>query len=482
MGAVVRMHNTLQREYGQQDWRLSLRAGPDCIGILGQCLLITSRSDLLGLKLTGPGLRYTTLFANVSDVAQFGMDTFRWTGEKMALIASSSDQLARRGGIIETMLKFCNPNQDACRDRHLLRYLQRGRKTVNECATAIREINKRFTIWSEMTQDLFKALEEMSAIKASETDAVKSELESNEAKKKLKEEEQAREEARLRERRPELQRSRKKKEWYDNHAAKLATGAGVAEGGLVAVATTTAAAVVSGISIVVGGAAVYLHYSTLRDDLSKMEDELARGETSIKVMTAEAAQLQAALLKLSSEKSSIAQVMKIVQDAVRHVSQLQSRIKSFMEFLEQIASIIDSTVETSEFVHDTAEDTDGMMDPAIKQDLLNNAFDMTTRLTFASRASEIYKTVSAQYIIPTIDGLPDLRLLEAGTDSEINNRLVQLNEMRRDISLGTEQLVMQVRPKSNAASYYASVDPLIIWGYRCDVARFTPQTMLASSC
>ena len=57
MGTVVRMHNTLQREYGQQDWRLSLRAGPDCIGILGQCLLITSRSDLLGLRIEGPGLR-----------------------------------------------------------------------------------------------------------------------------------------------------------------------------------------------------------------------------------------------------------------------------------------------------------------------------------------------------------------------------------------------------------------------------------------
>ncbi|RYC79574.1 hypothetical protein BFJ63_vAg17543 [Fusarium oxysporum f. sp. narcissi] len=346
------------------------------------------------------------------------------------------------------MLKFCNPNQDARRDRHLRRYLQRGRKTVNDCATAIQEINKRFTIWSEMTQDLFKALEEMSATKASETDAVKSELGNNEAKKKLKEEEQAREEARLRERRTDLQKIREKKEWYDNHAAKLATGAGVAEGGLVAVATTTAAAVVSGIGIVVGGAAVYLHYSTLRDDLSKMEDDLARRETSIKEMTAEATQLQAALLKLSSEKSSIAQIMKIVQDAVRHVSQLQSRIKSFMEFLEQIASIIDNRVETSEFVHDTAEDTDGMMDPAIKQDLLNNAFDMTTRLTFASRASEIYKTVSAQYIIPTIDGLPNLRLLDAGTDSEINNRLAQLNDMRREILFGTDQLVMQSTPFS----------------------------------
>lgn len=35
-------------------------------------------------------------------------------------------------------------------------------------------------------------------------------------------------------------------------------------------------------------------------------------------------------------------------------------MKSFMESLEQIARIIDNTKETSEFVYDTAEDTDGV--------------------------------------------------------------------------------------------------------------------------
>ncbi|KAH7230860.1 hypothetical protein B0J15DRAFT_472863 [Fusarium solani] len=118
----------------------------------------------------------------------------RWTGEETAIIASSSDQLARRGGIL-------------------------FRKSTSD-----------LLFWSELTQNLFKALEDMSATKACETDAVKSELGNNENKKKLKEEEQAREEARLRERRRDLQNIREKKEWYDNHAAKLATGAGVAEG------------------------------------------------------------------------------------------------------------------------------------------------------------------------------------------------------------------------------------------------------------
>jgi hypothetical protein len=160
MEAVVRMQDTLQREYGWQDWRLNLRAGPECIGILGQCLLITSRSDLMGIKLCGSGLEYKTLFANISNCAELGMQTFRKTGEKMIRIASLSNELANSDGIIENMLKFCNPNQDARRDRHLRRYLLRGRKSVDECVVAIGEIQGAFDKWSQKTGSLFGALEE----------------------------------------------------------------------------------------------------------------------------------------------------------------------------------------------------------------------------------------------------------------------------------------------------------------------------------
>ena len=38
-----------------------------------------------------------------------------------------------------------------------------------------------------------------------------------------------------------------------------------------------------------------------------------------------------------------------------------------MDFLVQIARIIDKTVKASEFVYETAEDTEGLVDPDIKQ-------------------------------------------------------------------------------------------------------------------
>jgi len=56
--SIRKQHEELERECGQQDWRLSFRARPKCVGILGECLLITSRSDMIGIKLTGDGLRW----------------------------------------------------------------------------------------------------------------------------------------------------------------------------------------------------------------------------------------------------------------------------------------------------------------------------------------------------------------------------------------------------------------------------------------
>jgi hypothetical protein len=71
--------------------------------------------------------------------------------------------------------------------------------------------------------------------------------------------------------------------------------------------------------------------------------------------------------------------------------------------------------------------------------LLDNAFDIRTRFHFAARASKIYEVISAQYIIPTIDKLPQLRLVDDGTDEEINSRLAALNTMRVEICNGAEE-------------------------------------------
>lgn len=50
------METELQSEYGDEDWSTTFRAGPDSIGILAECIVITSRPKVIGIELKGPGL------------------------------------------------------------------------------------------------------------------------------------------------------------------------------------------------------------------------------------------------------------------------------------------------------------------------------------------------------------------------------------------------------------------------------------------
>jgi hypothetical protein len=81
----------------------------------------------------------------------------------------------------------------------------------------------------------------------------------------------------------------------------MASNAGIAGSGL------AAAVALSEVSagIVVGGAAAFLHYSYLKGDLLQMEDAQLRREMEIKELAAKTSELQVALRKLSSDKSSI---------------------------------------------------------------------------------------------------------------------------------------------------------------------------------
>ncbi|OAQ82447.1 hypothetical protein VFPBJ_05031 [Purpureocillium lilacinum] len=386
MASVVHVQNAIKRDYAIQDWRSSLRAGPDC-----------------------PGLSYHTLYANVSDIAHLGMDMFRFTSGMMAEVASLAGMLSERGGIIETMLRFCEPNQSARRDRHLKRIINVSRTSVTTCNLNIEAIRTRFEDWSSKTKRLFLALEEMNAKKAKETESVQNELHKNETNKKLQEEARAQEQRRLEEHRARIEAVKPKKEWYDDNAITL---------GL-----------------------VWLHYASLRDELCKWEDECAKRETSIKEMTAEAERLQAALLRLSSEKSSIAEVVEVVCQSLMYASELQRRVETFMDFLSQIALLMKYIVAAGETFHDTAADTDGMLDPQIKEDLQCRAFEMKARLAFAARVSEIYMAVSTRYIMPEIDRVNCLRLHDTGSHDEINQKLEELTQRRRQIQTETGQLV-----------------------------------------
>jgi hypothetical protein len=57
MDSISRMQKSLKQDYNRQDWHLSLRAGPEALGVLGECQLVSTRSEMMSISLSGPGLK-----------------------------------------------------------------------------------------------------------------------------------------------------------------------------------------------------------------------------------------------------------------------------------------------------------------------------------------------------------------------------------------------------------------------------------------
>lgn len=58
---------------------------------------------------------------------------------------------------------------------------------------------------------------------------------------------------------------------------------------------------------------------------------------------------------------------------------------------------------------------------------MKNTFDMKTRFIFASKAWDVYNAVSSQYIMPTLDVLPELGQPGKTTDHEIQAKIAELH-------------------------------------------------------
>ncbi|KAJ5455540.1 uncharacterized protein N7458_003804 [Penicillium daleae] len=441
--SILRMETELQMQYGNEDWSTTFRAGPDSIGILAECILITSRPMVIGIELTGPGLEYTTLSANVSHCAAVGADTFRTTARNMKVLAHLTNELSQPNGTIEKMLKFCEAGQSEARDRLLSKYISRGEKIVANCTDLIGEVSALFDAWCNMTAALYLALQDTLGQKRKQEQHVINEINKNEIDKELKEGQREKEEARTNERAKHMQETREKKALYEKYAGIVASGSVLAEGGLTAV-VASASAVTTGVGLVVAGAAAYIHYRTLRADLMSMEEAQERRNQEIRELEASKAILEKTLAHLSAESKSIDEVKQIVQLSFKKVTELQQLVRKFMKFLLDINAIIKYTVEHSTLVYDFVKDKEDLIDPGVKMELLENAFDMKTRFIFASKASNVYNAVSSQFILPTLDKLPELGLLNEATEREVMTKMEELHDFRCRVCSETVSLTQKM--------------------------------------
>ncbi|KAL3468133.1 hypothetical protein BJX64DRAFT_283016 [Aspergillus heterothallicus] len=416
----MRMEKELEKHYGKEDWSMTFRAGPDSIGILAECILITARPRVRGIEI--PGLKFKALSANVLHCAEIGSETFRETAKHMDLLAELTDELSMPGGLIDTMLKFSEPGQSQDRDDVLADIIAEGEQSITHCMGAIEMVSASFKGWCELTKSLHLALQETLGRKDREKDAVKNDIKKHEADKEVKEEQRRKNEEKMRAKHEEMQKTREKKEWYENTVQKIVKGnplsIRISPAVLAAPEVASVVPVVAAVGAV--GAIAFLHYVTLKADLSSMEEAQAKRDEEIRELEQSKAELEATLAQLSEDSKSIVEIAHIVGDSIQKVTELQQLIQKFMDFLSQIFKIIGDTR------------------------FLKMAFEMKTRFIFASKASSVYNAVSSQFILPTLNILPGLGCPNHTAEYEIQARIDEIHRMRCAVGAETDSLTRQM--------------------------------------
>ncbi|GFF44571.1 hypothetical protein IFM58399_07325 [Aspergillus lentulus] len=454
MDPTSRMQNSLSQEYNRQDWHLSLRAGPEALGVLGQCQLFSTRPELMSISLSGPGLEYGTLHGNIYSCVQLGLAAFKEAEKEMIEIAYLADSLASPG--------------DADRDEksHADLYLEQAQQSIDDCMSGMENVQQKFEGWSKTTLYLSKALGESQGKKAQEAKDVKRDIRENEASKNLQEVKLASELRMFESRKESLEKSREQKQFFENLVPALASSIpGVSNisalyGSLAGSAGSTTAASTPFLAgagsatsptlvgllpllpqAAISGAIGYCFYSYLKWEVLTMEEVQAKRQAYINEVTEEISAFQATLKDLSAEAAEITEILK---KSVYHLTELQYRVQDFMDILLQLSRFIKRTVRDSRLTIETAAKSERLANAAVNQDLRENAFKMKASFNFLLRATNIYVEVSTNFITPTIRKFGDLRLYEATSEADINEKLEALNQLRLEACEGAVDLAIRM--------------------------------------
>ncbi|RYP58406.1 hypothetical protein DL769_008970 [Monosporascus sp. CRB-8-3] len=168
----------------------------------------------------------------------------------------------------------------------------------------------------------------------------------------------------------------------------------------------------------------------------------------------EAADLKNKLELLSGEEQSISCKQKtalvdIISQALDRLSMMQGQIDMFMEFLINIQMMIKRAVDDRDLVFKTGqsreEQREEWEDTELKKEILSAAYVMKTRFLLALKASECYKDISEQCVMPGVTWLAQIRL-NGASNSEIDGKVKEIEGWRTKLCVGAESLAIQASP------------------------------------
>ncbi|KAF1997491.1 hypothetical protein P154DRAFT_578907 [Amniculicola lignicola CBS 123094] len=410
------------------DWADTLECAPKAIGILGECLLISSHKRATSVPLSDNRLIAKSLPANLRQCAITGKSTFDVAASRMRNISSHSQLLSRDGaGIIDRIIRFACKEQTPAVATELEAQKANLKSVVGKCTADAKTLRDAFEKWNEETLILHSALnigsdDLQQKFKAAEFNFLNTQRALDKLKNQLGFD--------------HLNVTEIEKRLLDREADSTATsvvGTPLVAAGLLlhVLGASVGGPIILGASAAIWGRAIFAGCTQLKRD-TKVRQFQEKSQ--------EAYTLDQQVQKLSSASCTAQEANKIVADAVRQILLLQFQVQTLLNFFQAIFDKVESldTYQTKELERHVTQQGYKTEDD-IKQIMVQNALELKICFTFIGRLAKMYANISAKYLLP---GMHQVQLLGLSDDSQTP---AQMDWKKRELATFQKESVENVR-------------------------------------
>ncbi|EWZ77686.1 hypothetical protein FOWG_17934 [Fusarium oxysporum f. sp. lycopersici MN25] len=150
----------LYNQTAPRKWGHQIQQAPQCIILMAHCKLLVSRSPLTSLELSGHGLKYDSLRANIGHCTHMGQEAFRSASEQMGRVAVLTKAMSEVEGTIECIVRYIHKKHGTVRNVRLQSLITSGLRAVDESVNTIAHVKENFSQWKYETQNVLRALDE----------------------------------------------------------------------------------------------------------------------------------------------------------------------------------------------------------------------------------------------------------------------------------------------------------------------------------
>ncbi|KAF5719949.1 hypothetical protein FMUND_4419 [Fusarium mundagurra] len=420
-------------ELHSMDWVETITCAPKAIGIIGECLVMSSHQRAASIELSDSRLKAPSLPANLRQCAITGKGAFDEAASRMRNISSQALILARDGsGVIDRITKFACKPQTPVVARELEKQKANLKRVVVQCTKDAEALQGAFQQWNDETRILLEALnigedQVHKKVEVAATRLINTEMDLERLKKEL-----GYDGLNL----AEIQDRLLERTKVSQATAAVGTPAVMAGLLLQALGASIGGPIILGASLAIWGSTIFAATTQINRDAQFK----ALQTKSLKAQT-----LDQQIQKLGSASCTLKEMKEIVSKAVRQILDLQFQVGILLDFFKAIFKRVESmdqfeAMELERLVTDQGykEDED------IKTIMVQTALDLKISFTFVGRLAEMYSKVSVKYLLPGMQTVQMLGLSDdSSTPAQLEWKARELAAFKTDSVENVRRLTME---------------------------------------